>query len=158
MYNEEGMLALHRQWTKRAWILLAIEIVLLAGVIVLATTRIEWAVTLATCVAGCFAVAYWELLVKPIRKYEQYQAGCLKGRSHEVEVLFQYLEEEPSLVDGVELRAMHCVEPTVDRHNEPKERLFYWDPQIEWPGFQENQRLMVTYHDRALVQVTPMEA
>ena len=153
MYTEEGKQALHHQWVKRARILLAIELIMLAGIIYIATKRVEWAATLTTSVAGCFAVAYWELMIKPVRSYEKYQESCLEGRSHEVAVYFRSLEEQLSVVDGVDLQAMHCEETELDRHHEPQERLFYWDPKIQWPGFQEGQLLRVIYHDRALVSV-----
>ncbi|MBQ9251856.1 MAG: hypothetical protein IJ188_04385 [Clostridia bacterium] len=152
LYTEQDLTALRKQIKNRWFGFLAIFLV---AVVVLALllisdnhkeNRPELITTLVLILSGGLLIFYYDLLIRPLRAYERHMDTALHGRSHQVTVLFDHLNEESSLVEGVTYRDLIFL-GEADKHGD-RERMFYWDMELPLPEFKKGQEITLTYFDR----------
>lgn len=152
LYSEQDLLSLNGQIRRRRIVFLAVFLVLLA-LIVLAVlqddgkqNRPELLVSVLVIFTGCFAVFFYDLMLRPLRSYFLHVDRALHGRSHEEGFVFDRINDDVSLVDGVAYRDLIFLgEP--DKHGD-RERMFYWDSELPLPAFEKGQQVFLHYYDR----------
>ena len=148
MYQEADCTRVRQQIRRRTYFLIACAVPLLAGAVLSFILRSQVLADLFSIALAVFLIAFYELGIRPLRRYLAHLEGCLHGRSHELVCTFLSIEPELSLIDGVRYHAMKVMEAEEER---PSERLFYWDAALPFPGWQQGQLLRLVYHDRELV-------
>lgn len=152
MYTEND-LEIVRQQQKKRWLLLTIPTVILLGAMVYSLfIRLEWLTTLATILLGSTLIFFYDLTIKPLRRYEVHLNNALHGRTREVDGTFSELSADISVVDGVKYRAMTLLVET--DAPDPEERLLYFDLNKPFPDIAKGTRLHVVYHDREIVSLS----
>ena len=147
-YTDADLQAIQAQQKKR-WLLLgSIILVFLAGMIVSFIFRIEWITTGCTIVAGALLIGGWDLLIKSLHCYEVHLRNVLKGRTRTVELPFNAMDEDISVVEGVRYYAMTVND--IDGKGKPYERLFYYDAEKPRPDFQTGDMLRIVFHDKEI--------
>ena len=152
MYTEKDLDVLNQQLKRRKTILLAVLVVLLAGIVYSLVIRLEWLTTVLTIAAGIIAIATYDLALQPIRCYRTHVENVLHGRTRQMDGTFRGLSEEISMVDGVLYRAMTLEVP--DEKGKPSDRLFYFDTQKAFPDFADGDMIHVVYHDREIAALS----
>ena len=133
MYTQSELDQLNDDLRKR-WIIYAIPALLLLALQVYSLTlRIE------------------PLTIALVIRYRTHVYSVLHGITHTVRAVFDHLDLDDSLVDGVNYRAMHVL--CQDEKGDDYERLFYWDLQKPLPAYEKGQALEITYHDREIADI-----
>ena len=152
LYTEKNLADLKNQIRKRRLIffaLLAAAAGLIVWTLLLDNHRENRPVVLTTLIlvaSGCGLIFFYDLLIHPLRAYERHLISSLHGRFHEVTVVFDHLNEEETMIDGLTYRDLIFLgEP--DKHGD-RERLFYWDAEIPLPSFASGQEVTLQYFDR----------
>ncbi|MBQ9211234.1 MAG: hypothetical protein IJ153_05975 [Clostridia bacterium] len=152
LYNEQDLAALRKQIKIRWFGFLAIFLIAVVALALLLISdnhkenRPELITTLVLILSGGLLIFYYDLLIRPLRAYERHMDTALHGRSHQVTVLFDHLNEESSLVEGVNYRDLIFL-GEADKHGD-RERMFYWDMELPLPDFKKGQEITLTYFDR----------
>jgi hypothetical protein len=151
MYTQSELDQLNDDLRKR-WIIYAIPALLLLALQVYSLTlRIE-PLTIALAILVCFwSVFYISLQILPVIRYRTHVYSVLHGITHTVRAVFDHLDLDDSLVEGVNYRAMHVL--CQDEKGDDYERLFYWDLQKPLPAYEKGQTLEITYHDREIADI-----
>ena len=151
MYTEQELTDIQAQ-QKRRWVALLIPSVVLLGVVVTGfILRLEWLTEAASILLGVTLIAGWDLLIKPLHRYEIHLNNMLHGITHELEGDFGSFSPDISEVDGVRYYAMNLI--CLDEKQKPYDRLFYYDAEKPLPAFTTGEHIVVTYHDRELAAV-----
>ena len=152
LYTEQNLADLKKQIRKRLillFILLAAALILTASTLLMddhRENRPEIYTTLAVVLSGCAVIFIYDLLIHPLRAYARHIDTSLHGRSHEITVVFDHLNAEDSVVEGVTFRDLIFLgEP--DKHG-TRERMFYWDLELPLPEFTQGQQITLRYYDR----------
>ena len=152
MYEEKDLQEVLTQ-RKRRWMILATPLAVLAALIVASLiVRVEWLTTSATIAAGALLIAGYDLFIKPLSAYAAHVDNMLHGRRREIELPFAGFSEDISLVDGVRYHALTCAD--LDAKGKPCDRLFYFDAEKPFPGFEEGEMLHIVYHDKEIASIT----
>ena len=152
LYSEENLRGLRRQIRSRRLVLLGIFLVGAAGILLLLlqdnhkTYRPELAVTLLLILTGAGMIFFYDLMIHPLQAYARHLETALHGRTHETRVVFDHLNEEESLVEGVVYRDLIFL-GDADKHGD-RERMFYWDRELPLPAFAAGQEVHLKYYDR----------
>ena len=153
MYTEQDLSAINAQQRKRWLIVGAISLVLLAGIVYSFIARIEplsSGLTVALCVVLIFG---YDMFIKPLHRYAVFLDNALHGRKHTVECVYQGVDPDISMVDGVRYYSMTVLQQE-EGEDEPFERFFYWDAELPKPQAHPGDKLLVTYHDRMVTDLT----
>ena len=152
LYSEQFLLDLRGQIRRRRYVYLAVLCALLVLIVLSILqddgrkNRPELLVSALVIFTGCFAVFFWDLLLRPLHAYARHVDQALHGRFHEALFVFDRLNEEISVVDGVSYRDLIFLgEP--DKHGD-RERMFYWDPELPLPALTRGQEVSLRYFDR----------
>ena len=152
MYAETDLEAILAQ-RKRRWTVLMIPVAVLAAVLIGSLIlRVEWLTAGSTVLAGVLLIAGHDLLIKPLSAYATHVDNMLHGRTREVELPFAGISDDVSLVDGVRYRALTVSD--LDGKGKPCERLFYFDVEKEFPGFEVGELVHIVYHDKEIAEIT----
>jgi len=155
VYTQQDLDAIREQRRKR-WIALCIPtVVMVAAIIVTLVYRIEIATTLISIALGIMWLAVFDLHIKPLICYEKHLKNCLTGRTHAIDATYVSYDEEISIVDGVRYRAVTVIDNNPEANYE---RLFYFDVEKTFPDIKEGDQVHIVYHDRELVEFTPVRA
>lgn len=152
LYTEEYLAALQGQIRRRRLVLLAIIAVCLVGLVLLLMTdngkenRPVVPATLALILTGAVIIFFWDMLIRPLTAYARHVDASLHGRFHETTVVFDHLNEETSMVEGVAYRDLIFL-GEADKHGD-RDRMFYWDQELPLPDFKQGQEISVQYFDR----------
>ena len=95
---------------------------------------------------GFVLIFGWDLFCHPLRCYAKHLQAALHGRVHEVSVEFDRAGADASVVDGVTYRDLIFL-GDADKHGD-RDRLFYWDAQLQDPPFSKGDQVLVSYYDR----------
>lgn len=152
MYTESDLQSVLAQ-RKRRWIILLIPLAVLLAVLVYSLIpRIQWLTIATTLLGGVLLIAGYDLFIKPLSCYAVHVDNMLHGRKREIELPFAGLSGDISLVDGVRYYAMTASD--FDEKGKPYERLFYFDAEKPFPGFEAGEMLHIVYHDKEIAEVT----
>ena len=152
MYTESDLQLVLAQ-RKRRWTILMIPIAALAAVLICSLIlRVEWLTTATTIVGGVLLIAGHDLCIKPLTDYAAHVDNMLHGRRREIELPFASISQDISLVDGVRYYAMTASD--FDEKGKPYERLFYFDAEKPFPGFEKGDMLHIVFHDKEIASVT----
>jgi len=152
LYTEQYLSEITAQRNRRRLLLLGILAVLLVVLVLLLVSdnhrenRPELAVTMVVILACVATIFIYDLLIHPLSAYVKHLDSALHGRSHEVTVVFDHLNEEESLVDGVVYRDLIFL-GEADKHGD-RDRMFYWDLELPLPDFVKGQEVTLRYFDR----------
>ena len=152
LYTEKDLQAIRGQLKRRLYGMLAVSVVFLCAIIFTLTlddhkeNRPEALTTAITLVWGFVLIAGWDLLCRPLRCYVKHLNSALHGRTHEVAVEFSRASEEKSVVDGVTYRDLVFL-GDADKHGD-RERMFYWDAELDDPPFREGEQVTLQYYDK----------
>ena len=155
LYTEQDLASVRGQLKRRLLLLGLISAVLLVVIVLVLlsdnhkTNRPEALVTGLVVVLGFTVVFFWDLLCRPLRCYARHLNDALHGRSHEAEVEFCRPGGETSTVDGIVCSSLIFL-GEADKHGD-RERLFYWDGQLQVPSFTPGAPFRVKYYDRFIV-------
>lgn len=151
VYTEQDLTSITNQIKKR-WIIFSIPAVIaLAGIVVSLVVRIEWVTSLLTILLGCGLIFFFDLFIKPLNRYRTFLRNALHGIIRETECYYQSITADAERVDGVLCRMITVTDHTDE--GKPYERIFYWDVEKPFPGFEVDQKLHVVYHDRSVVSM-----
>ena len=153
MYTEKDLSAINSQQAKRWLIVGTICLVLVAGIVYSLIIRLEALTAALTIALGVVLIFGYDMFIKPLHRYAVFLNNALYGRRHTVECVFQGMDADLSLVDGVRYYSMTVLQQE-EGEPEPFERFFYWDAQRPQPQAQPGDKLRVTYHDRMVTDLT----
>lgn len=152
MYTETDLQSVLAQ-RKRRWIVLSIPLAVMLAVLVCSLVlRVQWLSIAATIIGGALFIAGHDLFIKPLSKYATHVDNMLHGRKREIDLPFSSLSQDISVVDGVRYYAMNAAD--FDEKGKPYERLFYFDAEKTFPGFEEGEMLHIVFHDKEIASVT----
>lgn len=151
MYTEQELYAIEQQKKKR-WLLLGLFcLVLLAGIVYSLTIRQEAMTSGLTCLMGVVLIFFYELTIKPLNCYATFLNNALHGRKRELDCVYQGMEEDISVVEGVRYYSMSLLQK--DDDGDLFERMLYWDAQKPRPEVNPGDRLHIVYHDRMVADL-----
>jgi len=151
IYTEQDFTDIKQQIAKR-WRIVAIPCAILLAVLIWSlTVRIEWITSTCTAIIGVTLIAAYDLAIKPLVCYKRHLNNVLHGKTHEATLPFVALSEDVNMVDGVNCRAMTCLD--YDGKGRPYDRLFYFDCLKEFPDFAEGEMLRIVHHDLVVADV-----
>ena len=152
LYSEQDLQNIQGQLKKRGIVMLIVSI-LFIGLLVATLlsdnhreNRPEALATVITMLLGFFLIFSWDLFIRPLRCYRKHLQAALHGRGHEVTVEFSRDDASSSVVDGVTFRDLIFL-GDADKHGD-RDRLFYWDAQLDTPPFKKGDMVLVRYYDR----------
>ena len=152
LYTEQHLSDLKGQIRRRGLALLGLLLAAVAAIVWLLIiddhkeNRPELAITLVLIISGCALIFLYDLLVHPLRAYEKHIDSALHGRFHESSLVFDRINEESSVVDGVVFQDMIFLGDP-DKHGD-RERMFYWDRELPLPAFSRGQEVTLRYYDK----------
>ncbi len=152
LYSEQKWNDIRAQLNRRQAVLLGIMIALLGGIVWFLATenhkdhRPEIQVTLLVILLCASVIFFYDVFLRPLRAYARHVDSSLHGRAHEVTVVFDHVNEEESLVDGVSYRDLIFL-GEADKHGD-RERMFYWDSELPLPSFSRGQEVTLRYFDK----------
>lgn len=153
MYTEQE-LTLIRQQIKKRWLLMLIPVVLMLVLIVTGIIiRSEFLADAATLLLGISLIFGYDMTIKPLRCYERLIDGLLHGRTHTLDCEFGSMDEDVSLVEGVNYWGVTVV--CYDEKNRPYDRLFYYDVQKPRLNIAAGTKVHLVFHDRMLGEIVP---
>lgn len=151
LYQEKDYTDLCQQRKKR-WILLSIPFALLAALMIVGVcTRNIVLTNIGTIGAGAVLIAGYDFFIKPLSCYIRHLQNALHGRVREVELPFEAISEDVSLVDGVACRSVTCRD--YDAKGRPYDRLFYFDSLKEFPHFKQGEVVRVIHYDLTIADI-----
>ena len=151
MYTENDLQTIVAQ-RKRRWIALLIPVAVLMAVLVASLIfRVQNLTVGATIAAGALLIAGYDRFIRPVSAYATHVSSMLNGRRREVELPFESLSGDISLVDGVRFYALKVSDH--DEKGKPCDRLFYYDAEKPLPDFREGDMLHIVYHDKGIISV-----
>lgn len=152
MYTEQELNDLNRQ-IKRRWLMMLLPLLLMLALIVTALIiRSELMADLATLLLGGLMIFSYETAIKPLLCYRRLLNGLLHGRNHELDCEYSRIDDEISLVEGVNYWAVTVI---CDDEKTPYERLFYLDAQKPRLQLAAGTPVHLVYHDRMLREIVP---
>lgn len=153
MYTENDLNAIASQLRRRLYVMSVPAVLLLAGLVVslLPSVRLQWLTIALTIALGLLCIMGGGLFIAPLSAYRRHINNALHGRTHQVEVLFKSLKQDPCLKEGVTFYPMMVSEG--DLQNEKDDRLFYFDAEKPLPQFEPGDKLLLTYHDKFIVDI-----
>ena len=152
MYTEQELNDLNRQ-IKRRWLMMLLPLLLMLALIVTALIiRSELMADLATLLLGGLMILSYETAIKPLLCYRRLLNGLLHGRNHELDCEYSRIDDEISLVEGVNYWAVTVI---CDDEKTPYERLFYLDAQKPRLQLAAGTPVHLVYHDRMLREIVP---
>ena len=152
LYTEQNLSEIRSQRKRRFFALAAVLAAILAVILFLLISenhrdhRPEVPVTLLVILLLSTVIFFYDLLIHPISAYAKHVDASLHGRFHEVTVVFDHVNQEQSLVDGVNYRDLIFL-GEADKHGD-RERMFYWDSELPLPSFFRGQEVTLRYFDR----------
>ena len=152
LYTAGDLESARSQLKKRLAVLLLLSAVFLAAFIYTLMidnhreNRPEALSTVVLLLWGFAMIFGWDLFCRPVRCYIKHLQSALHGRVHEVSVIFDRAGEDLSVVDGVQYRDLVFL-GEADKHGD-RDRLFYWDAELENPPFRKGDQVLVRYYDR----------
>ena len=152
LYTEQDLARLKGQLKRRYAVFLAIFLVaaVLTGLTLIMDdrkqNRPEVQTTLAVILGGSAMIFYWDMMIHPLSAYTRHVDTALHGRSHEITVTFDHLNEEESVVEAITYRDIIFL-GEADRHG-IREQMFYWDVEFPLPAFTPGQEVTLRYFDR----------
>ena len=154
MYHVQELETLNQQIRKRT-LAVYIPTALLAAatlVTVLPFIRIQWLTVLLTILTAGLCIFCDGMFIAPLRAYRRHLDSALNGITHEMDCTFKSMESVTCLREGVTYYAMMV--NIGDPKEEEDDRLLYYDAEKPLPGFEEGERLHITYHDKNVVAFT----
>ena len=152
MYTENDLEAVLAQ-RKRRWTILLIPVAVLAAVMIGSlVARVQWLTQASTALGGALLIGGYDLFIKPLSAYATHVNNMLHGRTREVELPFAAISGDISLVDGVRYYAVTASD--TDHKGKPCERLFYFDAEKQFPGFEPGEMLHIVFHDKEIASIT----
>ncbi len=156
LYSENDLGKISFQIRRRRLVLLAIMLcfsAVLAYLLIAVDNgrqnRPELPVMFVLIAAFSVLIFFYELLLHPLTAYARHLRNSLHGRSHEITVLFDHINEEHSMVDGVMYQDLIFL-GEADKHGD-RERMFYWDVELPLPEFSKGQEVTLRYYDRFII-------
>ena len=153
MYTQQDLDTLSRQQKKRWIILGAVCALILASIIYSFSIRVEPLTAALTLLLGALLIFFYDLTLKPLRCYSAFLRNALYGRTRELDCTYLGMDEDLSLVDGVQYYAL-SLEQRDEDSGELFERMLYWDALKPKPRLEKGDKLHITYHDRMVVNLT----
>ena len=149
LYTEKDLAALRARIGKRQLVLVCVSMVWLALAVVSLVLRVEWLTVVAVVLLGASLIFGLEMFCLPLKRYARLMEAALHGRSHTETFVYDHLEPESSLVDGVSCRSLVFLgEP--DKHGS-RDQMYYWDENIPLPPFSEGQTVTLRYTGRTII-------
>lgn len=149
LYTENDLASLRAQIRRRIKIMLIPCVLLLASGIFFFIVRVEFAASASFVLLAFILIFTLEFLCRPLRCYAKHIDAALHGRTHEISVIYQNTETQPSVVDGVSFLSMIFLgEP--DKHG-IRETMFYWDQELPLPDFKPDDKVMLKYYDKNII-------
>lgn len=153
MYTQNEYEQLSEEIRKR-WIIYAVPALIFAALQVYSLTIRNEVMTTTLGILICFwSIFYISTQIVPLIRYRTHIHNMLHGITHSVHAVFESLDADDSVVEGVSYRAMHVL--CKDENGDDYERLFYWDLQKPLPAYQKGQALEIIYHDRQIANILP---
>lgn len=152
MYTENEFQSICSQQRKRWYVLGAVCLVILCGIIYAFTIRNEALTAGLTLLMGALMIFFYDLTIKPLHCYACFVNNVLHGRRRELDCTFRSADADISVVDGVKYYAL-SLEQT-DDDSDPFERMLYWDAQKPLPQLTGGETLHILYHDRMVADLT----
>ena len=155
LYTEQHLSDLKGQIRRRGLALLGLLLAAVAAIVWLLIiddhkeNRPELAITLVLIISGCALIFLYDLLVHPLRAYEKHIDSALHGRFHESSLVFDRINEESSVVDGVVFQDMIFLGDP-DKHGD-RERMFYWDRELPLPTLSPGQEYTIKYTGKNII-------
>ena len=149
LYTEKDLAALRARIGKRQLVLVCVSMVWLALAVVSRVLRVEWLTVVAVVQLGASLIFGLEMLCLPLKRYARLMEAALHGRSHTETFVYDHLEPESSLVDGVSCRSLVFLgEP--DKHG-TRETLFYWDAELPAPALEAGKEYTFRYTGKNII-------
>lgn len=108
--------------------------------------RPDMAVMLLLIFSVSGIVFYLDILVRPLKAYARHLDFSLHGRARETTLVFDRVQPDISVVDGVSFRELIFL-GEADKHGD-RERMLYWDSSCSLPDFTRGQEMTLRYYDR----------
>ena len=149
LYTADMLSALRAQRKKRLLLLGIFSLVLLGLIVWSFLARVQVLSVALLMLLGFAAIFVLEMLCRPIRLYERLIEAALSGRSHTETMIFDHLEPDASLVDGISCRSLVFL-GEADKHG-TRDRMFYWDNRLPLPAFREGDSVSLRYTGKNII-------
>ncbi len=156
LYTSADLDRIHSQLVRRIVWMLCIAAVFLGVAVWSMVIRLQWVTVSAVIAAGTVLIFGTEMFCRPVYAYEKLIRGALHGRNHTENLVYDHLEPESSMVDGVSCRSLVFL-GTPDKHG-TREQLYYWDAQIPLPAFESERTYAVRYTGKNIIGYSPAPA
>ena len=149
LYTDETLNGIRGQLKKRTTVIVIIAAVFAAVGIWSFISRIQWLTVAAFIVAGAVIIFGVEMFCLPLRRYSKLLETALHGRTHTGDFIFDHLEPDESLVDGVPCLSMVFLGDP-DKHG-TRDQMFYWDRELALPQFTKGQTVTLHYTGKNII-------
>lgn len=149
MYTETDVLDLSNQLKRRVLSWLMPEALLLAGVIVSLTKRIEWLSSLLFAILCVMILFSLSLTILPVSRYRAFLRSALTGHTTRSVAEFASFGENMVVREGVRfIRVTMRVDSVKE---ELDKRQYYWDANLPKPEWKAGDRISLRSFERQIV-------
>ena len=148
MYTEAEWLAVREQVRKRRVIIIAASLLMLAVSVSGLIMRNQIVCTAALLAGACGFVFFYDLTVHPLACYARMLEGLVHGKTHEDTVLYDRIEEQSSMVDGVNCHVVHG--SVSDDAGHRYDHTYYLDAEKPTPAWRSGERITFICHENVI--------
>ena len=149
LYTDETLSGISAQLKKRLTLIIVIAAVFAVVGILSFIPRVQWLTVAAFIIAGVILIFGVELFCLPLHRYRKLLQSALYGRTHTGDFVFDHLEPDESLVDGVPCLSMVFLGDP-DKHG-TRDQMFYWDREVPLPDFAQGQTVTLHYTGKNII-------
>ncbi len=149
LYTDADWQHIQAQLRRRLYTILAVAALFLAAAVFTFIRRTEIPTVILVILAGAVLIFGLEMFWLPVHRYEVLVRSARKGRTHTETLIFDHIEPEVSLVDGVSCTSLVFL-GSPDKHG-TREQLYYWDREIPLPAFTPGRSYEISYTGKNIV-------
>ena len=148
MYTQNDIDSINAQQRKRTLLWLIPELLLLASLIVSFINRIEWLTSVIFALLCAVVVFSLTVSILPVKRYRDFLRNAVHGRNRVDTVAFDAIDRQIVNREGVRFYPVTMRADTIKE--ELDERQYYWDANLPFPEWRENEKITLTSHERMI--------
>ncbi len=113
--------------------------------------RPEWLSLVSGLLCAAVLIFGWDVFCRPLHAYAKHIDSALHGRSHDIVLEFDHVDEDVSVVSGIPCLTVFFL-GEADKHGE-RSRMFYWDRELALPDLAAGESVTVRYYDKHIIGI-----